>query len=80
MDTHSTDAIDIAFPSRRGHVGRKQEMEARKIVSLQPWLIQAIQDYRFEARISTESEAIRQLIIKGLAAEGRPVEPPAKPT
>ncbi|QRE78252.1 hypothetical protein [Methylobacterium aquaticum] len=61
-------------------MGRKQEMEARKVISLQPWLIEAIANYRFSARISTESEAIRQLIMKGLAAEGQPVEPPAKAT
>jgi hypothetical protein len=59
-------------------VARKAEMETRKIVSLQPWLVEAIRDYRFDERISTESEAIRQLIIKGLAAEGRSVEPAAK--
>jgi hypothetical protein len=35
-----------------------------------PW--QAIEDYRFEKRIKTESEALRKLIEAGLKAEQRP--------
>jgi metal-responsive CopG/Arc/MetJ family transcriptional regulator len=40
----------------------------RKLVSLPHELLAAIEDYRFENRIKTESEAIRQLIELGLKA------------
>ncbi|GLT02733.1 hypothetical protein GCM10007897_41550 [Sphingobium jiangsuense] len=39
---------------------------ARKLVSLPHEMVKAIQDFRFENRIASESEAIRQLIQKGL--------------
>jgi hypothetical protein len=40
----------------------------RKLVSLPPPLLQAIDDFRFQERIKTESEAIRRLIELGLKA------------
>lgn len=43
-------------------------MEARKLVSLPAGLAQAIEDFRFENRIGSESEAIRRLIEAGLSA------------
>jgi metal-responsive CopG/Arc/MetJ family transcriptional regulator len=46
-------------------------MDTRKIVSLPAALAKAIEDFRFEERISTEAEAIRRLIEAGLEAQGR---------
>ena len=40
----------------------------RKLVSLPPALLARIEDFRFENRVKTESEAIRILIERGLAA------------
>jgi hypothetical protein len=48
--------------------GRPKSMDTRKIVSLPAHLAQAIEDYRFERRLKTEAEAIRQLIEAGLKA------------
>lgn len=59
-------------------MAREREMETRKIVSMPQWLAKAIEDYRFEERIQAEAEAIRQLIIRGLEAEGRTAKPPEK--
>jgi Arc/MetJ-type ribon-helix-helix transcriptional regulator len=41
---------------------------SRKPVSLPPDLAKAVEDYRFENRFNTESEAIRRLIELGLKA------------
>jgi Arc/MetJ-type ribon-helix-helix transcriptional regulator len=38
----------------------------RKLVSIPNELLRAIDDFRFQRRIRTESEAIRQLIERGL--------------
>ncbi|MFO1149093.1 MAG: hypothetical protein U1E62_12030 [Alsobacter sp.] len=46
-------------------------MDTRKIVSLPANLAEAISDFRFDERISTEAEAIRILLEAGLAAKGR---------
>jgi hypothetical protein len=46
-------------------------MDTRKIVSLPADIAKAIEDFRFEERISTEAEAIRHLIVAGLEAKGR---------
>jgi Arc/MetJ-type ribon-helix-helix transcriptional regulator len=43
-------------------------MAGRKIVSLPPDLEKAVDDFRFENRFATESEAIRRLIELGLEA------------
>lgn len=43
-------------------------MAARKIVSMPESLSKAVEDYRFENRIASESEAIRRLIELGLEA------------
>ena len=40
----------------------------RKLVSLPNEMLRAIDDFRFENRIKTESEAIRRLIERGLKA------------
>lgn len=52
-------------------MARSKEMDTRKIVSLPDDLAKAIEDFRFEERIGTEAEAIRQLLIAGLEARGR---------
>jgi metal-responsive CopG/Arc/MetJ family transcriptional regulator len=47
----------------------------RKLVSLPRELASSVEDYRFERRIRTESEAIRRLIELGLrAAQSQSVE------
>jgi metal-responsive CopG/Arc/MetJ family transcriptional regulator len=43
------------------------ENMTRKLVSLPHTMVQAIDDFRFQERIRTESEAIRRLIELGLA-------------
>jgi metal-responsive CopG/Arc/MetJ family transcriptional regulator len=43
-------------------------MDTRKLVSLPADLAQLVDDFRFENRIATESEAIRRLIELGLKA------------
>jgi metal-responsive CopG/Arc/MetJ family transcriptional regulator len=42
------------------------ETTTRKLVSLPHDLVKRIQDFRYENRIPSESEAIRLLIIRGL--------------
>ncbi|MBB3808765.1 hypothetical protein [Pseudochelatococcus contaminans] len=44
------------------------ETTVRKLVSLPKTMVQEIDDFRFQERIKTEAEAIRQLIALGLAA------------
>ena len=44
------------------------ENTVRKLVSLSRAQVQSVQDYRFDERIQTESEAIRRLIDLGLKA------------
>lgn len=43
-------------------------MVTRKIVSLPPDTAEAVDEYRFQHRVKTESEAIRRLIELGLEA------------
>ena len=50
-------------------------MDARKIVSVPAELAEAIADFRFGERISTEAEAIRRLIEAGLHAKGLTIRP-----
>lgn len=42
------------------------ETTVRKLVSLPKTMVQEIDDFRFQERIKTEAEAIRQLIALGL--------------
>jgi hypothetical protein len=49
-------------------MARPKTMAGRKIVSLPPDLEKAVDDFRFENRFPTESEAIRRLIELGLKA------------
>ncbi len=49
-------------------MGRPKTMAGRKIVSLTPELQKAVEDFRFEQRIKTESDALRRLIELGLQA------------
>lgn len=49
-------------------MARPKTMAGRKIVSLPPDLEKAVDDFRFENRFGTESEAIRRLIELGLEA------------
>jgi metal-responsive CopG/Arc/MetJ family transcriptional regulator len=46
-------------------------MDTRKIVSLPAQLAKAIEDFRFDERISTEAEAIRRLLEAGLKTHRR---------
>jgi metal-responsive CopG/Arc/MetJ family transcriptional regulator len=45
----------------------------RKLVSLPHAMVRAVEDFRFQRRIKTESEAIRRLIELGLNSVRRPV-------
>lgn len=49
-------------------MARPRTMAGRKIVSLPPNLEKAVDDFRFENRFPTESEAVRRLIELGLEA------------
>lgn len=48
-------------------MGRPPTHPIKKLISLTPEQAQAISDYRFDARIPSENEAIRDLIEKGLS-------------
>jgi hypothetical protein len=52
-------------------MARPKTMETRKLVSLPADLAQAIEDFRFENRIGSESEAIRRLIEAGLSTAAK---------
>jgi Arc/MetJ-type ribon-helix-helix transcriptional regulator len=61
-------------------MARPKTMSGRKIVSLPPDLEKAIDDFRFENRFQTESDAIRHLIQLGLeAALKKPTKRTASP-
>lgn len=47
----------------------------RKIVTFPRELVARVEDYRFQNRIRTESEAIRRLIELGLASQGGTATP-----
>lgn len=56
-----------------GHMAKPAMLTAKKLVALDPEMVRQIEDYRFAARIKTESEAIRRLIELGLeAARSKP--------
>ncbi len=56
------------------------ETTTRKLVSMPNSMVQAIDDFRFRARLKTESEAIRRLIELGLgAATDKPTPTPTPP-
>ena len=57
---------------------REKEMDTRKIVSMPAELAKAIEDFRFDERISTEAEAIRRLLEAGLKAHGRSGAPKSR--
>jgi hypothetical protein len=50
----------------------------RAMVSLPADLAKAVDDYRFENRITTEAEAIRRLIEAGLSAPATPKKSPLR--
>jgi hypothetical protein len=50
-------------------MGRPRIGDTRKMITLPAELTRAIEDYRFESRLKTEAEAIRQLIEAGLKAK-----------
>lgn len=52
-------------------MGRKKRYDVRCMISLPAELAEAINDYRFSNRIGSHSEAVRQLIIKGLCRDQR---------
>jgi metal-responsive CopG/Arc/MetJ family transcriptional regulator len=59
-------------------MARPKTMASRKLVSLPPDLTEAVENYRFENRIRSESEAIRRLIERGLETAKAPPARPAK--
>lgn len=50
-------------------MAKPKNMAGRKMVSLPPHLWEAVEDYRFDRRYKTESEAIRRLVEAGLRLE-----------
>jgi hypothetical protein len=59
------------------HMKNEPTFTVKKLVAMTPEMAQHIDAYRFEQRIKSESEAIRLLISRGLAAEV--VHAPADP-
>ena len=53
------------------NMGRPPTHPINKLIILTEEQAQAISDYRFDARIPSENEAIRDLIEKGLSVVGR---------
>lgn len=49
-------------------MAKQAVLTAKKLVALDPEMVKAIEDFRFEERIRSESEAIRRLIELGLEA------------
>jgi Arc/MetJ-type ribon-helix-helix transcriptional regulator len=47
-------------------------LTVKKLVSLEPEMVKAIEDFRFAQRIKSESEAIRALISAGLQSQSLP--------
>lgn len=60
-------AIDIHCAKCKRCVMSEPNSE-RIITPMPPSLVQLIDDYRFKNRVASRAEAIRQLILKGLAA------------
>ncbi|MEW5993330.1 MAG: hypothetical protein AB1744_02915 [Candidatus Zixiibacteriota bacterium] len=58
----------ISAPAMVGSMPKPKTMCGRKMVSLPTETWQRVEDYRFECRYRTESDAIRALIANGLAA------------
>lgn len=49
-------------------MSRQPVLTVRKLISLSPEMVRAIEDFRFAHRLKTEAEAIRRLIELGLDA------------
>ena len=47
-------------------MSKEATLTVKKLINLSPEMVAAIREYRFAARIETESEAVRQLIKRGL--------------
>lgn len=47
---------------------RQPVLTVKKLISFDPAMVEAIENFRFEKRIKSEAEAIRQLLDIGLAA------------
>lgn len=47
-------------------MARSPDLSIKKLIAMTPEMARAIADFRFAARISSESEAIRRLIEIGL--------------
>lgn len=53
---------------------RPKTMDMRKIIPMPADLVERIADFRHGERISSESEAIRLLIVEGLKSKGYPLK------
>lgn len=47
----------------------REPMSARLVMMLEPSVISRVDDYRFEKRIGSRAEAVRQLLVSGLNIE-----------
>jgi hypothetical protein len=58
----------------------KGEREIRLQLMLQPEELQRIEDWRFEKRMPSRASAIRELLRRGLSAEGFTIAEQGKPS
>ncbi len=55
-----------------------QERDVRLQIMLQPQELEAIEEWRFKARMPSRAAAVRELIRRGLMAEGFKLAPQGK--
>jgi hypothetical protein len=60
--------LDVFFVAR--HLWRMHKPDAERVLLVMPTsLVEAIEDYRYDSRVPSRSEAIRRLLAAGLEAE-----------
>ncbi|MFN4143669.1 hypothetical protein [Aestuariivirga sp.] len=57
---------------------KKEERDIRLQIMLQPQELRAIEEWRFERRMPSRAAAVRELLRRGLAAEGFGLAPEGK--
>ncbi|PZF76294.1 hypothetical protein DK847_13970 [Aestuariivirga litoralis] len=56
----------------------REERDVRLQIMLQPQELKAIEEWRFERRMPSRASAVRELLRRGLAAEGFDLAPDGK--
>jgi hypothetical protein len=59
-------------------MAKQSILTAKKLIALDPAMVRQIENYRFNERIKSESQAIRRLIELGLEAQSLPKLPTRK--